>query len=92
MIRLETVCAIESFGSFLRRAMSMAGTSSMRSTSPARRAATREGSDLMPRNATRCQIGLSPQYWSLRCTTMRLPGVYSTKRNGPVPIAALPEL
>ncbi len=80
------------FGSFFSRSMSVAGTSSIRSTSPASSAATRDGSDLMPRKVTRCQAGFSPQYWSLRCTTMRLPGVYSTKRYGPVPIAALPEL
>jgi hypothetical protein len=40
----------------------------------------------------RCQIGFCPQYWSFLCMTMRLPGVYSTNLNGPVPIAALPEL
>ncbi|HEV2431427.1 MAG TPA: ABC transporter substrate-binding protein [Burkholderiales bacterium] len=84
--------AIVSFGSFLSRSMSTAGTSSIMSTSPASSAATREGSDLMPRKITRCHSGFSPQYCSFLCITMRLPGVYSTKRYGPVPIAALPEL
>ena len=55
-----------------------------------RRDARRVGLDAA--EITRCHAGFSPQYCSFRCTTMRLPGVYSTKRYGPVPIAALPEL
>ena len=92
MMRFETTCATVSFGSFFSRSMSVAGTSSMKSTSPASSAATRDGSDLRARKVTRCHVGFWPQYCSLRCMTMRLPGVYSTNWYGPVPIAALPEL
>ena len=61
MTRLETACASVTLGFFLSSLMSVVGTSSMKSTSPARSAASRLAAEVIGRIVTFFQYGFLPQ-------------------------------
>src|SRR3546814_5154399 len=79
-------------GSFSIWGASSGGTKSIRSTSPARSAATREAELERKRNWTDSNGDLSPQNASLRANSMRSPRTQSTNLKGPVPMVAFPLL
>ncbi len=92
MVRQEVFCSSRNFGLVFSLARSAVGTVSIRSTSPASSAASRDALAVMMRRLTLSQAGLSPQYWSLRVISTRSPRAKRANLNGPVPTSAFPLL